>query len=151
MAFEISHNVENISWNHLFLVKIWFHETFEEYCFHNMMLFLLLPQFFQKFRQINVILKNSTVILFDGKNNCVAQCGKLSIVLLFWFYMKAILIDFKKSKTVVLTILAALYFQICNSQKPKIQSLQNYQNGNFWPSEFSQNWFHVKLDWQKNC
>ena len=33
----------------------------------------------------------------------------------------------------------------------KIQRIQNYWNGSFWLSEISQNWFHVKSEWQKNC
>ena len=37
-------------------------------------------------------------------------------------------------------------FQVWYFQKMKIQSLQNFENKSFWPSEICQNWFHVKSE-----
>ena len=89
----------------------------------------------------------------------IPQCGNWDLIQLLWFCVKSILADFRGSKTAILTIFLALNFDIWenfiienvkNSQKIKIQCCWNGQNGNFWPFEISQNWFHVKSEWQKN-
>ena len=41
-------------------------------------------------------------------------------------------------------------FQVWNSQKIKIHSLQNGWNDSFGPSKVCKNWFHIKSEWQKN-
>ena len=43
------------------------------------------------------------------------------------------------------------HFQVADDQKIKIQSLQNGSNDIFYPSEISQNWFHVKSKWLEKC
>ena len=62
-----------------------------------------------------------------------------------WFYVKSILVDFRRSKTAVLTILEALNFDFWknftleNVKSPqifKIQSCWNGQNGSFWGSKW---------------
>ena len=41
-------------------------------------------------------------------------------------------------------------FQVWNSQKIQIHSLQNGCNDSFWPSKVCKNWFHIKSEWQEN-
>ena len=75
---------------------------------------------------------------------------RVAMILPFWFYVKSILADFRRSKTDILTILEALNFDfwksytlenVKNSQKFKIQSCSNDQNGSFgaskWPKLIS--------------
>ena len=45
-----------------------------------------------------------------GSQIGIFGCGNLKIFLPLWFYVKSILADFRRSKTVVLTILQALNF-----------------------------------------
>ena len=61
-------------------------------------------------------------------------------------------------KTVILNIWAAQNFEFLRTidifkcemlLKIKILSLQNCENGSFWPVEISQNCFHVKSEWQE--
>ena len=89
----------------------------------------------------------------------VTQCENFRICLPLIFCMKSILIILKPPKTAIWTILSALHFETLGfgdifksekSPKIKIQSLQNCWNGSFWASQTSQNWFHVKSEWQKN-
>ena len=61
---------------------------------------------------------------------------------------------FEELKTAILTILVLNFWQFCDIfkfQKIKNQSLQNYWNDSFWPSDIIQNWFHEKSEWQENC
>ena len=80
-----------------------------------------------------------------GQHNWEFQLWKFHSLALFlplWFYVKSILADFRWSKAVALTIMKALNFEfsmknltlesIENSQKFKIQSCSNGQNGSFW-------------------
>ena len=76
-----------------------------------------------------------------GQPNWIFDCGNLAIFQPLCFYVKTILADFTGSKTAILTILEALNFEfwknftlenVTNSQKFKIQSCPNGQNGRFW-------------------
>ena len=66
------------------------------------------------------------------------------------FYVKSILADFRRSKTVILTILESLNFELC--QKFKVQELLKLSMSKWQCLELKnyQNWFHIKSEWQRN-
>ena len=74
------------------------------------------------------------------------------------FYMKFILVDFRSSKTVIFVILEALNFDFWGFHNwkcqnfPKIQHslLPKWSNWQVLGLQESQNWFHVKSEWQQN-
>ena len=87
-------------------------------------------------------------------------CGRSRIFLPLRFCVKSILSILKPPKTAILTFWTALNFSCLVafdifkgeiSPKIKIQSLLNCSRGCFWPSEISQNWFHVNSECQENC
>ena len=86
----------------------------------------------------------------------IPQCKNLAIILPFWFYVKSILADFRRSKTAILTILEALnlYFGDFHTRKchhfPKIQNsgLLKWSKWQFWGLQNVLDLFHVKSEWQ---
>ena len=66
------------------------------------------------------------------------------------FYVKSIFADFRNSKTVILTILESLNFELC--QKFKVQELLKLSMSKWQCLELKnyQNWFHIKSEWQRN-
>ena len=63
----------------------------------------------------------------------------------FWSLLKNCYFDLLNSSEFYI-FGSFLHFQVWNFPKVKIQSLQNCYSGSFWPSEVSQNWFHVKSE-----
>ena len=60
----------------------------------------------------------------------------------FWPFEQHWMLNFWE----LLTFLMWKFSRDQNSKSPKL-----FKNGSFWPSEISQNWFHVKSEWQENC
>ena len=88
------------------------------------------------------------------------HCENFRIFLPLRFYVKSILVLVKPKKLLfepfeqlwILNLWNFFYFFECEIiLRYKIQSLQIAQDGSFWPSEISQNWIHVKSEWQGNC
>ena len=91
----------------------------------------------------------------------ITQRRNLAIMLWLWFYVKSILADFRRSRTAVLTIMEALNFDfwknftlenVKSSQKFKIQSYSNGQNGSFlgaskWPKLISHKIWPAEKSW----
>ena len=84
----------------------------------------------------------------------IFQCGKSTILLPFWFFVRTILADFKGSKTAILTI-----SKVLNSDYFGNLTLENDKHIHTfiilllicskW-KHLGPNWFHVKSEWQKN-
>ena len=127
---------------------VWF--TFSTSCIH----FDFLPYQFWVSTDLGSQIGN-----FDFGYSIV--CGIFAIFLPIWFYVKSILVDFRRSKTAILTILKVLNFDfwknftleiVKDSQKFKILSYSNSQKWQFlklqspkWPKLFSRK----NLTWRK--
>ena len=79
--------------------------------------------------------------------------GNFRIFLSLWFYVKSILADFRRSKTVIVPISAALnlkYLGTFDIFKWEIPKNQNLKPTKCLKWQF-QSWFHVKSKLQESC
>ena len=85
----------------------------------------------------------------------VKQCWNLAIFYPILLYVNSILAYFKRSKSIILTILEALNFDFWEfyswkCQKFKIHSCSDGHDSSFLVLQNDQTLFHVKSEWLKN-
>ena len=115
----------------------------------------------QKYENHTRLIKFTDLSSLIGNFDCgYSTLWKFNNFLPLWFYMKSILAELRGSKTIILTILVALNFDILGisclkkskiSKSSKCRAAQIVtMQWQFLGLQNDQTWFHVKSEWQKN-
>ena len=88
----------------------------------------------------------------------IDKVWKFSTFLPLWFFVKSFWAGYRRSKPAISTIFESLNLDFWEFHTLEYQKIKQNSKiiaakmvmGSFWSSEISQNWFHIKSEWQKN-